>query len=188
MSVINKQPFIQKVIGSMTKSNLEDLQELLNGASETIFRSFINLDYPFTTDDKGVAHCVFEAKDKVFTGYLIYNNSYCVLVAYEGEKSQKMFSIKIDYANDKYEIVDEQLDINEFRRIVEDRSVNVKIDGNDVKANPTGEATGELSKVQIDGVVYSVLALPSGLDAEKTYTLKVVGGVLVAVEDEIAGE
>lgn len=155
MSVINKQPFIEKVVASLSKENLTSLQSLINGSGTPIFRSFINTANPMSTSDKGVANMVLEVEDNVFTGYLLYNNSYCVLVAYEGDKSQKMFSIKLDYAHDKYEIINEELDINEFRRVVEDRTTNVEIEGNDVSANP--ELSGEeamLTGIEIDGTKY----------------------------------
>ena len=154
MSVINKKPFIASVVESLTKEQLASLNTLLNGASTTIFRSYLNTSYPFSTSDKGVSHCVFEAKDKVFTGYLLYNNSYCVLVAYEG-KSQKLKMLKLDYANDKYEIVNEELDIEEFRRVVENVAVNVTIEGNDVSANPELAGTESvLTGIEIDGTKY----------------------------------
>ena len=38
--------------------------------------------------------------------------------------------------------------------------VEKKIQANDVIANPTGTATGELKKVTIDGTVYSILPVP----------------------------
>jgi hypothetical protein len=126
MSVINRKPFIQSVIDTLSDEQLESFANLLNGAESTIFRSFLNNSYPFSTDDKGVNHCVLEAKDQVFTGYLIYNDVYCVLIAYQ-EKSQALKILKIDYAHDKYTIVDEELSIAELRRIVEDNTVVAQI-------------------------------------------------------------
>lgn len=38
--------------------------------------------------------------------------------------------------------------------------VEKKIQSNDVIANPTGEATADLSKISIDGTVYSILPVP----------------------------
>lgn len=154
MSVINKKPYIQKAVESLSQENLEALQTLVNGATSTLFRSYINPSYVFTEDDKGVAHCVLETPDNVFTGYLIYTDTYCVLVCYNGEKTQKMFTIKLDYENKKYSTVDEDLNINEFRRIVESHITNLTIDNNDVVANPSGALTDELNGIKIDGTNY----------------------------------
>lgn len=185
MSAINKQPFIHKVIATLTKSNLTSLQALLNGAETTIFRSYLNSNYAFTTDDKGIRHCVFEAENEVFTGYLIYNNSYCVLVAYK-ENSQELKEIKIDYANKKYTIIDEELDINEFRRLVDNSKTDLVVELNDVVANPTLAGTEDiLTGITIDGTKYKVDALPTYPETieDKTYVLKLVSGVLTWVEE-----
>lgn len=157
MSVINKQPYIETVVASLSKENLTALQSLLNGTGTKIFRSFINQTDVMSTSDKGVAHMVLEAKDQVFTGYLLYNNSYCVLVAYEGGLSQKMFIIKLDYSHDKYEIVEEPLTIDEFRRIVEDRSIDVEVETTEVEANPELVGTEDvLTGIQIGDKKYKI--------------------------------
>ena len=117
MSVLNKKPFINKIIEETSDSDLAILNGILNGTSETLFRSFINVNYPITSDDKGANHCVLETKDKVFTGYLLYNDLHCVLFAYDG-KSQEITSLIINVGQDTYEIVNEELSINEFRQLI----------------------------------------------------------------------
>lgn len=187
MSVLNRKPYIESVVESLSNLQLGTLATILNGAESTIFRSFINTDYPITTEDKGVSHCVLETKDKVFTGYLLFNNSYCVLVSYE-TISQKLKIVKINYANDTYEIVDEELNINEFRRIVEDRKVNVTIDSNDVSANPELAGTeAKLTGIEIDGTKFKVDTLPAlpSTTADKTFVLKLVDGTLTWVEETV---
>lgn len=119
MSVLNKKPFIKKILEETSDTDLSALNKMLNGASETVFKSFINLSYPITSSDKGVKHCVLETKESVFTGYLLYNDLHCVLVGYESGKSQKMFSLVLDIANDSYSIVDEELSILELRQLVQ---------------------------------------------------------------------
>ena len=118
MSVINKKPFIKKILEETSDADLSILNGLLNGATETSLKSFINNDYPITSDDKGVKHCVLETKDNVFTGYLLYNDLHCVFVAYEG-KSQKMFSLVLNLEKDTYEIIKEELSILEFRTLIQ---------------------------------------------------------------------
>ena len=48
MSVINKKPYVQTVIESLTGEQLSSLATLLNGALSTKFKSFINNTYAFT--------------------------------------------------------------------------------------------------------------------------------------------
>jgi len=74
MSVINKKPFINKILEETSDADLAVLNGLLNGANATLFKSLINVAHPITSDDKGASHCVLEAKDQVFTGYLLYND------------------------------------------------------------------------------------------------------------------
>ena len=116
MSVINKKPYIESVLGSLTQKQKDDLQDLINGAA-SIFRSYINLTAPITSDDKGVNHCVLEAKDKVFTGYLVYTDDYCVMFAYNGN-SQAMQIVELYPTVDGYKIIDEELSVFEFRTYV----------------------------------------------------------------------
>ena len=118
MSILNKKPYAQQVVESLGQEELQSLAIAINGGGQKIFRSYLNLSAPFTSDDKGAKHCVFEAQDAIFTGYLCYNDYYCVLFTYTDTKNQEMKIIKIDYVNDKYEFVDEELSINEFRQIV----------------------------------------------------------------------
>lgn len=118
MSVINKKPYINSVIESLEDVDLEDLQASINGENDNIFRSFINDDCPITESDEGVCACVLETVDAVYTGYLIYNNEYVVLITYSGN-SQQLKMLELDLENKTYKIVDEELSINELRRLVE---------------------------------------------------------------------
>lgn len=119
MSVINKKPYIETVLETLSAVNLATLKSLINGSANAIFRSFINKDCPMTEDDAGIKHLVLETKDAIFTGYLIYTENYCVLFAYDG-LSQKMRIVNIDYVNSAYTIIKEELSINELRRVLDD--------------------------------------------------------------------
>lgn len=158
MSTINKKPYIQSVLESLTQDNLTSLIGLVNGGEGAqIFRSFINTSYNLTTDDEGIKRIVLEAKDEVYTGYLIFTDTYCVVVAYNGPLSQKLKVLVLDYEADTYEIVDEELSIEEFRRLIEGRTTNLIVQANDVVANPTLAGTEDvLTGLQVDGTKYAV--------------------------------
>lgn len=55
MSVLNKKPYAQKVIESLGQEDLKDLASAINGGGSTLLKSFINVSYPFSTDDKGAS-------------------------------------------------------------------------------------------------------------------------------------
>lgn len=185
MSVINQKPFIETILESLTELNLNSLITLVNGgATSTKFRSFTNPTYALSTNDKGMNHIVLETRDKVFTGYLIYTDSVCVLVAYDNDKAQRMYSVQIDYSNSAYTIINEALDINEFRRLLEGRVTTIEVEANDVVANPTLAGTeNKLESISIDGTKFKVDTLPTPEDSTKTYILKCVAGVYTLVEE-----
>ena len=119
MSVINRKPYIETVLETLSAANLATLKSLINGSANAIFRSFINKDCPMTADDAGIKHLVLETKDAIFTGYLIFTDDYCVLFSYDG-LSQEMRIVDIDYEKKEYEIIKEELSINELRRVLDD--------------------------------------------------------------------
>lgn len=107
-------------------------------------------------------------------------------MAYDNNFKQNLKIVKLDYANDKYEIVDEELTIDEFRRLIEGRTTNLTVEANDVVANPTLAGTEDkLGAIEIDGTKYKVDTLPSYPETieDKTYVLKLVSGVLTWVEE-----
>ena len=129
MSVINKKPFVASVIESLTSAQLSTLKTMMNGGLKTLTKfSLINEDYFITTEDKGVKHISLEVSGNVFTGFLLYNNYYCALISYQNEYQQKLQIIKIKLSNNTYEIVDEYLDIDELREVVDNIIVDEKID------------------------------------------------------------
>lgn len=171
MSVIAKTPFIKKVIGSLTSEQLSALAVLIdNSGSYPTFRSLVNKDALITTNDKGVKHITLETKDRKFTGYLLYNNTYCVLVAYYNN-TQQMQIIKI--ANNDYQLVNEELSILDFRATIIEKLkadlVNGKIPASQLPSyvddviegyyyngafysdlSHTEEITGETGKIYVD--------------------------------------
>jgi hypothetical protein len=75
MSAINKTPYIETVVASLTKENLTALQSLLNGTGTKIFRSFINQTDVMSTEDKGVADKLTNYKEHAYMAQEIINKS-----------------------------------------------------------------------------------------------------------------
>jgi hypothetical protein len=116
MSKIQDVPFISKVIGSLTDELKADLLDLINGEEKTpALRSLINNDYAITDSDKGkVQFVTLETYKGNYTGYLIYNASYCELVAFKGN-TQALDQLYINVAKHTFSFVNEALTILELR-------------------------------------------------------------------------
>ena len=84
MSVINKEPFIRKLIASLTSEQKATLAALVNGGgNQTPILRTLSINPAgnrtnITNSDKGVKLCDLEINYSLFRGYLIFNNSYCV--------------------------------------------------------------------------------------------------------------
>lgn len=119
MSKIQAKPFTEKVIGTLTDELRESLLGLVNGSNQTpAFRSMINASNYITGADKDkVQHIVLETWNKTYTGYLIYNNTYCVLIAY-ANNTQDLSIVNINLTNQTYTLVKEVLTILELRFIL----------------------------------------------------------------------
>jgi len=114
MSVIQKQPFIEKVIASLSDEEKVALVSLINGGDlEPDFRSLINKTYNLSASDKGVSHIILETLERTYTGYLLYTDTYCVLVSYKN--IQELVMLDINPTKNTYELVKEPLTITELR-------------------------------------------------------------------------
>ena len=116
MSKIQDVPFISKVIGSLTDELKADLLDLINGDEKTpALRSLINNDYAIIDSDKGkVQFVTLETYKGNYTGYLIYNASYCELVAFKGN-TQALDQLYVNVAKHTFSFVNEALTILELR-------------------------------------------------------------------------
>jgi len=104
MSVINKEPYINKILKLLTAEELETLQECVNGTGSTpVFKSLVaNSPYLLTTSDYGIYPARLELAlqkaglaQNVLEGYLIYKENgeaegtdLCALIAYAGVAQQ----------------------------------------------------------------------------------------------------
>lgn len=148
MSVLNKVPFINLVLSSLSKDYLLTLASLMNGEGD---RTELNrtLDTPsgnrtnISVSDKGVHMCSLQCGTVLFHGYLLYNDSYCVLIHFTDFQRLSMFDI--DATNKQFETVSEYLDINELRSIVGDllveagEDVTIQVDDIESGEEPAGK-------------------------------------------------
>lgn len=125
MSVINRFPAIMALVGSLTEAQIGQLANMINGGTPASFRSLINPAYRITNADKGVSHVTLETKDHTYTGYLVYNDEYCMLISYVDDQ-QGLNMIRINLSDWSYELVGEYLDINEFRDVIQKGTEEVR--------------------------------------------------------------
>lgn len=147
MSRIQGRPFIELVIGTLNEEKKKKLLNLVNGTDEQpAFRSLINPSNYITDADKNdVSHIVLETWHKTFTGYLIYNNTYCVLISYS-RNTQDLNLLSINLTNQTYTTIRQSLTILELRFILNDVSEHITpgdIDSGDAPKGQVLTADGE---------------------------------------------
>lgn len=151
MSKIQAKPLIESILGSLTNDQLVLLGQLINGSQSTpTFRSLTNPANYITDSDKGVKYLSLETKDKVLTGYFIYNNTYCVILVYS-KNTQNMNIFEIDIEEEECRIVAEPLSILELRAVL----------GLDQKADLVG---GVVPASQLPSYVDDVVEYPTESD------------------------
>lgn len=154
MSVLNKIPFINQLLNSLSEDNLKLLNSLINGSGN---RTELNrtMDVPsggktnISVSDKGVHMCVLQIGTTLYHGYLIYSDDYCALIHYTDFQALSM--LKIDVSEKTYEVVSEYLDVNELRNILSDLLISAGESGDDSNNNLiNGEGTNSLKQKTID--------------------------------------
>ena len=125
MSVINKYPFINTLLGSLTSEQLKDLNDCINGQYEgsVVFRTLKSWgDSLLTESDKGIYPIQLELNGPAATtlpGYLVYTNDHCVLISYADDDACKLAIVNITMPTTgsyiKWEYVSESLTVNELR-------------------------------------------------------------------------
>jgi hypothetical protein len=156
MSKIQGKPFIEKVVATLTEEQKITLVGLVNGTSQVPnFRSLINSASYITNADKGVSHVVLEAWNKTYTGYLVYNDNYCVLLAY-ANNTQDMVIVKINLENQSYKLVREALTILELRYVLEGIDGGADVPVVLETSNITALTNDEISGLKAGDVVVKV--------------------------------
>lgn len=125
MSKIQAVPFVESVLNSMTLDLKTDLTNLINGG--TLTPTFKTLYTIGESDIDKAQFVTLETKGDTFTGYLVYNDDYCVLFAFS-PNSQDLAMVNIDVTNKTCELVKEQLNILELRMELEDSKVDTDVD------------------------------------------------------------
>lgn len=145
MSVLNKKPYINTVLESLSEENQVKLGNLINGTGDrTELLRIIGLPSGnrtnITTDDKGVHLCSLQIGGNLYNGYLMYSDDVCCLAWFTDFQTISMFNINVE--TQEYAIVSEYLDITELRGslniLLVESGHAVKVQADDVDS---GDAT-----------------------------------------------
>lgn len=138
MSVIRKVPFIKYLIDDLTAQQKTTLLDVINGEKSLVNASFDNMP------NDAITPVLFKLNERDSkTGILILSSNYRVLIAYH--RFQDLLMIKLNSDN-TYEKINEYLDINELRRLVEeadDHIVATEIDSGEAQEGLVLTADGE---------------------------------------------
>lgn len=138
MSVIRKVPFIKYLIDDLTAQQKTTLLDVINGEKSLVNASFDNMP------NDAITPVLFKLNERDSkTGILILSNNYRVLIAYH--RFQDLLMIKLNSDN-TYEKINEYLDINELRRLVEeadDHIVASEIDSGEATEGKVLAADGD---------------------------------------------
>ena len=124
MSVLNKKPFIKSLLESLTDEQRSTLASLIDGGGtrapilRTLNINTTSTRTHITNADKGVKICNLEINYSLYNGYLIYNDSYCVLLSYTDSQQMLVFSINLSERN--FASVNEELSALELRSELKD--------------------------------------------------------------------
>ena len=140
MSKIQGKPFIEELIDSLSKDLRKDLLDLVNGTDKTPeFRSLVNKEHLITGSDKNkVQYIVLETFCKTYTGYLVYNNSYCVLIAFNNN-TQALLLVNVDLTKNNCRLIKQPVDILELRMYLRDPTASTTVGEIDSGNTPEGK-------------------------------------------------
>lgn len=187
MNGLNYKPYVNKVLDTLSDSDLGDLLNLLGKNTSSIeTRSLLNDSIYITDDDEGVNLFNVElGKNLLKTGYLIYNDSYCVLLSYEPSSDQvSMFEINVDTKT--YKPINETLTTDYLRHEITIRGIEVgegiTVQANDIESG--SETAGKVLMADGEGGAEwgdNVVANPTLAGTESALTGLQVGNTKYAV-------
>ena len=119
MSVIRETPYIEKVLATMSDSNLESLRTVLNSGGDNVNLSFATLTSSYQGKVTPV-YFQFEDDGSVKTGILIWvaGKTTATLICYH--RFQNLMLIELDTSAHTFKKINEYCDINELRRVLDD--------------------------------------------------------------------
>lgn len=144
MSVIRETPYIEKVLATMSDSNLEDLRTVLNSGGGNVNLSFATLTAADYQGKVTPVYFQFEDDGSVKTGILIWvaGKTTATLICYH--RFQDLMLIELDTSAHTFKKINEYCDINELRRVLDD-TIEAKgvIESGGADANTVLTADGE---------------------------------------------
>ena len=181
MSVTDTMPFIKQVLNACEEKDLQDLYDFVNGVKndETTFRTLLpGSTLTLSDKDAGVKKIYLELSgyvaQKVLYGYLIYNDSYKVFIAFSGKDAQQLQLVRlfVNSANQNwgYEFLnDNELSITDLRNELNFKLISIgkvaKIQADDIDSGE--EASGKI--LTTDGNGGAVWFNPVLFDGEEYY-------------------
>ena len=164
MNGMNFKPFINKVLDSLSDTDIGTFATLINSHSNDFVQNSIG---GLTNDDKGVGLYTIQLDEHTIrTGYLIYNNTYCVLLAYVSN-SERVTEYEINVTQKTYRVVKEYLTTDYLRQAVAVKAVSAGELGDlvEIKEVTNLPATGEedtiyLSDTNIVDVTDDTVTVP----------------------------
>ena len=150
MNGMNFKTFISKLLDTLSDEEIKTLATLMDSHSDDFKRRSL-LKGDLTNADKGVSLCTIQLDAETFrTGYLIFNNTYCVLLGYVSN-SPVITEYKIK--NNTYEVVKEHLTTDYLRHEVQIRAVSVGELGDlvEIKEVENLPAEGEEDTIYLSG-------------------------------------
>lgn len=117
MSVLNKKPFIQSLIQSLSSSERQSLLDIINGAGATPKYSLVLRNLSVSTP---IERCLLETKTHLYNMYKIYKSSKLTFLSFGQGQDMGIYQVSYPYYEKELKgRVNESLTIEELRRILE---------------------------------------------------------------------
>ena len=118
MNGMNFKPFIHKVLDSLSDTDISFLAALIDSHSNSFTNKSLVLGN-LTDDNKGVGLFTIQLDSQTIkTGYLLFNDSYCVLLNYVSN-SERIVEYNIDITHNTYTAIKEYLTTDYLRHAVQ---------------------------------------------------------------------
>ena len=117
MSVLNKKPFIQSLIASLSSDERTSLLSVINGSGTTPKYSLVLRDLSVSTP---IERCVLETKTHLYNMYKIYKSGKITFLSFGQGQNMGIYQVSYPYYEKELKgRINESLTINELRRYLE---------------------------------------------------------------------